>query len=367
MRVFGNQQLHLKKDRRRVAFKRKALLKLSVLFLLVIVSSAGKCMPFKNKQTTATLLDTSDATKEELIGKIDRLAKFSSMRAKMYLTFEDNSFAKKGISEKYRAADGEIVVQRPSKILLKIKVPFFGSDVAQMTSDGVKFRVAILQDGGSGKLKKFLKGTNDIDYSRLQEKIDKLQNGGIKKLKKDINAFANIRPQHFTDAILVRATDKSKYIYLISTVLQEEIDQKMLKRKSPLGWVLRGYYLLDEFTNDVDGLMKITRRFWFDRVGGVNLSRQQIYNSSGEIASDIIYGKVGNLTKNGNYKMPLQVTLTRPLERYKVKLKYQSPKNVKIGKIFRDKVFELENRWDLEELDLDKKLEGLVNVKNQIQ
>ena len=94
------------------------------------------------------------------------------MRAKMYLKFEDNSFAEFGSKEVYREADGEVVVQRPAKILLKVQVPVIKTDVAQMTSDGEKFRVAILQDGGTGKYKKFVMGTNNADYSKLQKGLD---------------------------------------------------------------------------------------------------------------------------------------------------------------------------------------------------
>ena len=87
----------------------------------------------------------------------------------MDLKFEDNSFAQFGSKEVYRAADGEVVVQRPAKILLKGS----GSDHQnRRCSDDVgrtKFRVAILQDGGSGKYKKFVMGTNNADYSKLQK------------------------------------------------------------------------------------------------------------------------------------------------------------------------------------------------------
>ena len=235
-----------------------------------------------------------------------------------------------------------------------------------MTSDGDKFRVAILQDGGSGKYKKFVKGTNNVDYTKLQERVTTVNVGDSKETKKNVSAFSNLRPQHFTDAILIRSTDSSKHNYLVSTILQEEIDQKALKKKSPIAWVLRGYYLLDEFTNGDDGTVKITRRFWFDRVGGINLARQQIFDAGGEIESDIIYGQVGNLGENGEYKMPLQVTLTRPKEKYKMTLKYQSPKSVKIGKTFKEQAFVLINRWKLEELDLDKKLAEMTSQRKSI-
>ncbi|MCV5926828.1 hypothetical protein OFO11_33555, partial [Escherichia coli] len=84
------------------------------------------------------------------MAEVNRFAAVSSLRAKMDLKFEDNSFAQFGSKEIYRSADGEIVVQRPAKIYLKVQVPIIKTDVAQMTSDGEKFRVAILQDGGSG-------------------------------------------------------------------------------------------------------------------------------------------------------------------------------------------------------------------------
>src|SRR6185295_16411991 len=107
----------------------------------------------------------------DLMSEVNRFAQVNSMRAKMYLKFEDNSFAQFGSKEVYREADGEVVVQRPASILMKVKVPVIGSDVAQMTSDGEKFRVAILQDGGTGKYKKFVLGTNNADYSKLSQSI----------------------------------------------------------------------------------------------------------------------------------------------------------------------------------------------------
>ena len=154
-----------------------------------MVTTAGSCISIKKKQITPTLLDVSNATQQELLDKINYFAKVDSMRAKMDLKLEDNSYARFGQSEKYRSADGEIVVQRPASILLKIKVPVIKTDVAQMTSDGEKFQVAILQDGSGGKYKKFVTGTNAQDYSVLQEKVVALTKGEPKELKKNVNAF----------------------------------------------------------------------------------------------------------------------------------------------------------------------------------
>lgn len=326
------------------------------LVLAAGVLFAAGCNVVKKESKTPTLLKTENASQADLINEVRRFSSVTSMRAKMDLKFEDNSFAQFGSKEVYRSADGEVVVQRPASIYLKVQVPVIKSDVAQMTSDGVKFRVAILQDGGSGKYKKFVKGTNDADYTKLQKDLNVSEGGMSDELKKNVNAFANLRPQHFTDAVLVRPPD-GQHLYAQSTTYQIEEDASQGK-KSPLRSVNRGYYLLDEFARGADGELKITRRFWFDRVGGIRLARQQIFDAKGEIESDITYGREGNLTATGEYaRLPLQILVTRPLEKYSMRLTYQSPEQVTIGKAYKDSVFVLENTWGLEEVDLDKKLQ----------
>jgi hypothetical protein len=335
-------------------FTRNSSLQLYILAFFAAVILLSGCGPIVKKSQTPTLLKTEDATHAELMAEVNRFARVNSMRAKMDLKFEDNSFAQFGSKEVYRAADGEVVVQRPASILLKVSVPVIKTDVAQMTSDGTKFRVAILQDGGSGKYKKFVVGTNNADYSKLQRSLDDVNGNGA--LKENVNAFANLRPQHFTDAMLVRPTD-DRHLYTHSTIYQIEEDASQ-RTKSPIRRVNRGYYLLDEFIRGTNGEQIISRRFWFDRVGGIRLARQQIFDTRGEIESDIVYGAEGNLTATGEYtRLPLQIIVTRPQEKYSMKLTYQTPEAVTIGKTYPATAFVLENSWQLEEIDLDKKLQ----------
>jgi hypothetical protein len=290
------------------------------------------------------------------MNEINRFARVNSLRAKMDLKFEDDSFAQFGSKEVYRSADGEVVVQRPGKILLKVMVPVIKTDVAQMTSDGETFRVAILQDGGSGKYKKFVKGTNSADYTRLQKNLNATDLDNGKMIKESVNAFSNLRPQHFIDAILVRPTDP-KSVYVQTTIFQIEEDETQSK-KSPVRKVMRGYYLLDELVRQSDDSLKISRRFWFDRVGGIRLARQQIFDAKGEIESDIVYGREGNLTGTGEYNnLPLRIQVTRPKDKYTMSLTYQTPEAVTIGKTYPPTAFVLQNSWGLEEVDLDKKLQ----------
>ena len=335
-------------------FTKNSRLQSYLFILLAAVVLLSGCISVKKPGSTPTLLKTENASHAELLAEVNRFAAVGSIRAKMDLNFEDNSFAQFGSKEIYRRADGEVVVQRPANILLKVSVPVIKTDVAQMTSDGNKFRVAILQDGGTGKYKKFVIGSNDADYSKLQKTLD--EGNGDGTVKQNVNAFANLRPQHFTDAMLVRPTD-SAHLYTQSTIFQVEEDLTH-KKKSPLHRVARGYYLLDEFSRGPNGELVISRRFWFDRVGGIRLARQQIFDGRGEIESDIVYGAEGNLTSTGDYpRLPLQIIVTRPQEKYSMKLTYQTPEAVTVGKTYPATAFVLENTWQLEEVDLDKKLQ----------
>jgi hypothetical protein len=328
--------------------------KLFVLLLFFAAAFSAGCIKVKKETPTATLLKTESANIKQLEDEVDRFARVGSMKARMYLKFEDNSFAQFGSKEVYREADGEIVVQRPANIYMKVQVPVIKSDVAQMTSDGVKFRVAILQDGGDGKYKKFVLGTNDADYSKLQKNIDDANADAL--AVKTVNAFANLRPQHFTDAMLVRPIDQ-KNLYTQSTIYQVEED-KTEDKKSPIRAVTRGYYLLDEYRRGGEGDLQIARRFWFDRVGKIRLARQQLFDSKGEISSDIVYGREGDLSDTGEYKnLPLEILVTRPQEKYSMRLRYQTPESVTIGQTYPQTAFVLQNSWELPELDLDKKLQ----------
>ncbi len=343
--------------------------KLQFLLIGVLVVSmfASGCNIVKKESKIPTLLKTNNATQADLIKEINRFARVDSMRAKVFVKFEDNSFAEFGMKESYRDANGEIVVQRPGMILLKVQVPVFGTDIAQMTSDGEKFRVAILNDGGSGKYKKFVKGTNKADYSALQKTLSAGEKGNGRDAKEQVNAFANLRPQHFTDAMLVRPIAESN-LYTHSTIFQIEEDTTV-DSKSPARNVTRGYYLLDEFEKQADGMLKISRRFWFDRVGIVRLARQQIFDAQGEIESDIVYGSEGKLTDTANFaNLPLQVQVTRPKERYSMRLTYSDPEGVTIGDRFPETAFVLQNSWNLEEVDLDQKLrEAIIDPSSQIK
>ncbi len=66
----------------------------SYLFLLLAAAIfLSGCITVSKPLTTPTLLKTEEATHEQLMSEVNRFARVASMRAKMDLNFEDNSFA----------------------------------------------------------------------------------------------------------------------------------------------------------------------------------------------------------------------------------------------------------------------------------
>ncbi len=329
--------------------------RLFAIILILTAISFTSCNVFnpKNKTKVAVRPLFEKADIESLKEEVNRFADAKSLSSKIYIKFEDNTFAESGIAEKYKTADGEIIVQRPANIYFAVKVPFVGTDIAQMTSNGNEFCVAVLY-GVDEKYKKFVCGSNNADYTKLRDKISQ-QNGDSTTEKRAISAFASLRPQHFTESLLmspIKIKDDG-FIYVQSEFEQEETDTSTQKGGAA-SRLIRGYYFLDELKVGEDGNAKIMRRFWFNRVVKVNLARQQVFDNDGQLITDIVYGAEGKIGENGELTMPLKVTVTRPQEKYKVTLEYKSPQLVKVGKDYDAKTFNLVNRWNLPEVDLDK-------------
>ena len=123
---------------------------LSVLAVSVVLFTGG-CGLFgaKKKITVPQLLGPlAKADKSRLIQEVNRLSTVKSIHGKVDIQFEDTSFASSGIADQYRLVDGTITLQKPSQIYLIIQFTFV--DIAQMTSDGEHFRVAVLQGDGIG-------------------------------------------------------------------------------------------------------------------------------------------------------------------------------------------------------------------------
>jgi hypothetical protein len=297
------------------------------------------------------LIPLSEANTAQLISLVNSQAGVRSIHGKVDIQFEDTSFATSGIAEKYRAADGAITLQRPGKVYLVVQTPVIPSDVAQMTSDGEHFRIAILK--GDEKYRRFVSGTNDATYAKL----DGDGEGPNKKGKPNteaqaVKALSNLRPQHLTDALLLRPIDSHSpgVMYAQTEFFQSEKDPAKPEGNKR---VARGYYLLEELQTAGDGVGRLLRRFWFDRVNGIRLARLQTFDEKGALVTDVTYGDIRKFGTEGNVQLPVQVSLTRPHDHYKISITYQAPESVNVDRDYPAEAFVLANKWGLPEVDLD--------------
>ena len=323
---------------------------LSVFTASVLLFNAG-CGLFgakKKIQVPQLLSPLVEADKSRLIQEVNRLSTVKSIHGKVDIQFEDTSFASFGIADQYRLVDGDITLQRPGKIYLVIQFTFV--DIAQMASDGEHFSVAILK--GNDKYRRFLKGTNSARYPRLPangssgDKSDEQ-----KKEKETVSALSNLRPQHLTDAFMIRPIEpNNSLIYTQSEFFQEEPDTRPQARKNAR--VMRGYYLLEEFSQ-TNGDAKLLRRFWIDRVNGIRLARVQSYDEDGHLITDVSYYNEKTLGSGTTASLPSRIEITRPQDKYKLSISYQDSASVELNREYGPKAFVLENKWQLPEVDLD--------------
>src|ERR1041385_1593896 len=175
---------------------------LLLVVVLLVLTGSTSCSLFgtHKKVSIPPLLPRVNGTREQMIQEVNRLASIKSIHGKLDIQFEDTSFASFGIAEKYRQVDGNLTLQRPGKIFLALQ--FTIVDIAQMASDGEHFAVAILQ--GDEKYKRFVKGTNNAVYPRLETKDSATPKNKQKGEKETVSALSNLRPQHLTDAFMIR-------------------------------------------------------------------------------------------------------------------------------------------------------------------
>jgi hypothetical protein len=329
---------------------------LTLISTLLFASGCGLLGTHKKVQVPQLLTPLKDADTPQLISEVNRLASVRSIHGNVDILFEDTSFAEAGIAEKYRQADGTVIIQRPGQVYLIIKVPFIATDIARMTSNGEAFRVAVLQ--GDEKYKRFVKGTNSAVYPRLDmDGTQPASDNNKKRLmnaKEAVNALSNLRPQHLTDALMLNPISdpaQSGLTYVRSEFYQEEADNR-LRAKSNVR-VVRGYYQLEEMSQAKSGEARLLRRFWFDRVDGIRLARLQSFDDKGLLITDVSYWDEKPFGESAQVRLPSRIEITRPHDHYKLSITYQAPATADIDKEYRPEVFVLDNRWQLPEVDLD--------------
>ena len=339
----------------RPLFPRPQAARLLVVLALAAcaLASAGCSRFIKSKVAVPQLLSPlQQADTGRLIEEINRAAQVRSLRGKVDLKFLDNSFAQCGIAEEYTAADADITTQRPGQIYLTIQDPFIGSKIAEMSSNGEKFWVAVLK--GDQKYRRFVTGTNEAQYERIggDGPVQCGKDGDKAAMQqRAVSAFSGLRPQHFTDALLVHPAGEPGLIYARAEVFAEEPDTRRGAKKSAR--VVRGYYQLEELRPVGEGRAQLLRRFWFDRFGGVRLARLQTFDEGGALETDVVYRDPKPFGEGGRHSLPAEIEITRPQDRYSIRINYQTPESVRLDQQFPPEAFVLQNKDNLPVVDLD--------------
>jgi hypothetical protein len=342
---------------------------LVVCFALAVSSGCGALKErfVKNKVTVPPVIGPLvEAEMSGLVAEINRIAQVRSLQGRIDVQFLDTSFAECGVAEKYRTADGTLILQRPGQIYLSIKAPF-GVKVADMSSDGQNFWVAVFQ--GDERYKKFARGTNTATYTRVDagdgvtlgtardgvSPCDKDGNRQANMQRAAVSSLSGLRPQHFTDALMLRsaATEGSNLLYSISESFEEEADTRRGAKRGAR--VVRGYYLLAELAPENSNRVRLLRRFWFDRVGQLSLARVQNYDDAGKLVTDVVYRNPKNFGEQGQYRLPSEIELTRPQDHYSLRITFQAPEEARVDEQYEGDIFVLKNNSNLPEVNLDER------------
>ena len=326
-----------------------------LLLCLAALPFVSACSTHKSVGVPQLLTPLNEATSTQLIAEVNRLAAVKSLHGKLDIEFEDTSFAESGIADKYRKVDASVTVQRPGKVYFVIQ--FLSVDIAKMTSDGEHFRVAILK--GDEKYKRFVKGTNNADYGEFKGNGNgkkSNQSGAVKAERATVSALSNLRPQHLTDAFLIRPIVQPAapgYFYAQSEFFEEEADVRPQAKKGAR--VVRGYYLLEELFQSGSAELRLKRRYWFDRVGAIRLARVETFDDHGVLETEVKYNAEKSIGSEQALRLPSHIELTRKKDQYSITMNYQAPESVSLDREWPADVFVLENTFGLTEVDLDAK------------
>jgi hypothetical protein len=300
-----------------------------------------------------------DADMPRMFEEINRLGAVRSLNGRVDIQFLDTSYAECGLADKYRTADGRIVVQRPGQVYLIVQVPVVGTKVAEMSSTGERFWAAVYQ--GSEQYRRFVTGTNAAVYEKVGGASPGTSpdcNAGGRRREEamqraTVSALSSLRPQHLTDAVLVPPVsfEDTKHVYAQAETYEEEADTRPGAKKGAR--VVRGYYILTEMELVSQNRARVTRRFWFDRVGSIRLSRVQMYGERGQLVTDVVYSNHQPFGEGGRLRLPAQVELTRPQDHYSIRIAFQDAGAVKVDDPYDPEIFVLKNGSNLPEVNLD--------------
>ncbi|MGB8130511.1 MAG: hypothetical protein WCG81_12025 [Candidatus Angelobacter sp.] len=230
------------------------------------------------RTSTATL---KNATLEQLVESINTNAeKLKTMKATVDIDSSILEEKKNRVKDNPQVA-GLILVRKPEMLRMRIYVPVLHNVMADMVSNGQKFELA------SPIKSKFYVGSNQ------------------QPVKPSPNPLENLRPQHISDALLLKPIEEGKEIAVLENTTEIVKDPKTHKDVEQLAYTVLvidkdsvGYYL--------------SRKIVFSRTDLLP-HEQSIYDRQGRLVTFVRYE---NFTDYSGISLPAIVSIQRPIEGY---------------------------------------------------
>jgi hypothetical protein len=315
--------------------------KLIALSMLALTLLTTACV---RKVTVSDVLPVNAALNtDELIRRINAYGEVRTFAAQANVIVRNYFTGVETKAEEFPEATGLIRFQRPEST--RMRVTFLGKKVADMVSDGQKFRLAVYYPTDK---RRFVYGSNLKEVDRMDPK--ELKEAKDSQLSQ-AGGLVNMRPQHITNSFLIKPIPSE----LRNDIFREEVRQLEPDTRSGRKnrFVERTYYVVYVLEHDEKGQAKLRRKFWFDRTQpDTPLVRQQTFeNGEGKLASDDFYSK-WFATSNSNLKLPGLVIIDRRSDGYRLEMSLEKD-TVEVNQELPETTFELDNTEQLEELNLD--------------
>ena len=253
-----------------------------LLFLITLLSVSGcgfrSSHPVKMRTSTATL---KDATLDQLVESINANAeKLKTLKATVDIDSSVFEQKKDRVKDNPQVA-GLILVRKPEMLRMRIYVPVLHNVMADMVSNGRNFELA------SPIKSKFYVGSNQQPAKPSPQPLE------------------NLRPQHISDALLLKPIEADKEIAVLENTTEIVKDPKTHKD------VEQQAYAVMVIDKDSAGHY-LSRRILFSRTD-LQPHEQSIYNRQGQL---VTFAHYENLTEYSGIMFPAIVSIQRPIEGY---------------------------------------------------
>jgi outer membrane lipoprotein-sorting protein len=238
--------------------------------------------PVKMRSSTATL---REATREQLVESINTNAeKLKTLKATVDI---DSSFLqeKKNQVKDNPQVAGLILVRKPELLRMRIYVPLVHNVMADMVSNGKTFALA------APIKSKFFVGSNQ------------------QPVKPSPQPLENLRPQHISDALMLKPIEAGKEIAVLESTTEIVKDPKSHKDVEQLAYTL---VIIDK---DAGGHY-LSRKIVFSRTDLLP-HEQSLYDRQGRL---VTFARYENFADTNGVSFPAIVSIQRPIEGYGITL-----------------------------------------------